>query len=173
MGQALSRLVDPSALDACDKPRGRMSIEIPVSFAGAEIEVRVPGRLLCARCDGGGCDGCERRGGHRIPGPEEARRVQVVLPLKLESGMVLRVAQPLVWANADESIIEQLYIEARLAERASENVKLLALYNDNAPDQPPPVPAPAHFDWARSHLRLFAFLVIATALTIGFLLLRR
>ena len=45
MGEALSRILDPSELDACDKPRGRLVIEIPSRFAGAEIDVVIPPRV--------------------------------------------------------------------------------------------------------------------------------
>lgn len=140
MGEALSRILDPSALDACDKPRGRLVIEVPAHFAGAEIDIVLPPRVTCARCDGGGCDGCGRRGGHRLSGEPEARVVRVTLPLALEGGALLRIVRPL----EGEAAIHQLLVEARLAENASPSVTLRSLALPERRDEPrEPLPAPS------------------------------
>lgn len=124
MAQALGRVVDSSALDACAEPRGRHAIEIPVEWVGAEISVAVPPRIVCARCDGGGCDGCRRRGGHRIEGDEQARAVRVTLPREMNDAIVLRVVRPFGHA---EGSIAQLHLEARVGRGASSGVVLCAL----------------------------------------------
>jgi len=119
MGEALSRVLDPAALDACDKPRGRHVIEVPPGWAGAVIEVVIPARVTCARCDGGGCDGCGRRGGHRVPGDPTARLVRVRLPSEMEDGVMLRILRPF---GEDGAGIAQLHLEARAGAAASTGV---------------------------------------------------
>jgi hypothetical protein len=124
MAQALGRVVNVAALDECSEPRGRHAIEIPVAWVGAEISVAVPARLVCARCDGGGCDGCKRRGGFRVDGDEEARAVRVQLPLVMRETVVLRIVHPF---GAAEGSIRQLHLEARVGLQASSGVVLCAL----------------------------------------------
>jgi hypothetical protein len=124
MAQALGRVVNPSALDECSEPRGRHAIEIPAEWIGAEILVAVPARVVCARCDGGGCDGCHRRGGHRLEGDEDARAVRVQLPRAIHEVVVLRLVYPF---GDVEGSIRQLHLEARVGLRASSGVVLCAL----------------------------------------------
>jgi hypothetical protein len=50
-----------------DEPRGPdvvYSIEVPARWleVGATVQLQLPRLLSCARCQGGGCDSCERRG---------------------------------------------------------------------------------------------------------------
>ncbi|MCC6527849.1 MAG: hypothetical protein IT373_34710 [Polyangiaceae bacterium] len=63
----LARLVDRAALDEAPGPRGRLRVTVPESWLATpcELEIRVPARLACARCDGGGCDACGRSGAVR------------------------------------------------------------------------------------------------------------
>lgn len=124
MAQALGRVVDSSALDACAEPRGRHAIEIPVEWIGAEVLVAVPARIVCARCDGGGCDGCRKRGGHRIEGDEEARALRIRLPRTMDGVVVLRLVRPFGHA---EGAIAQLHLETRIGAGASAGVVLCAL----------------------------------------------
>ena len=177
MGEALSRILDPSALDACDKPRGRLVIDVPSSFAGAEIEVTIPSRVVCARCDGGGCDGCGKRGGHRIPGPKEERVIRVVLPLSLTGNVLLRVVRPLNRRplNLDEDGIEQLLIETNLADEASASVTLLALYTKPLYTKPHETTILTKDRPTKSRSALFpaVFLVVVIAISLVFLVLRR
>lgn len=133
MAQALGRVVDTSALDSCAEPRGRHAIVVPVEWVGAEILIAVPTRIVCARCDGGGCDGCRRRGGHRIDGDAEARAIRVRLPRSMEGVVVLRIVRPFGHA---EGAIAQLHVEARVGPGASGGVVLCALAT---PDPAPPV----------------------------------
>ncbi|MDI1447613.1 hypothetical protein [Polyangium sp. 6x1] len=119
MGEALSRVLDPAALDACDKPRGRLVIEVPADWAGAVIEVVIPTRVACARCDGGGCEGCGLRGGHRVPGDPTGRLVRTRLPSALEGGVVLRILRPF---GDDGAGIAQLHLEVRAGTAASAGV---------------------------------------------------
>lgn len=124
MAQALGRVVDSSALDACGEPRGKHAIEIPIEWVGADILVAVPARIVCARCDGGGCDGCRRSGGHRIDGDEQARAIRVKLPIVMNGAVVLRLVKPFGYA---EGCLAQLHLETRVGHGASTGVVLCAL----------------------------------------------
>jgi hypothetical protein len=134
VGETLGRILDPGALDACTGPHGRLAIEVPRSWEGDEIDVAVPPRVACARCEGGGCDACERRGGHRIPGEVEERTVRLRLPSTLGQGVVLRLVRP--FEGAEAPWLEQLLIEARPGPRPSANVTRIPA--------PPPELALAH-----------------------------
>jgi hypothetical protein len=147
MAQALGRVVDSSALDTCAEPRGRHAIEIPEAWIGAEILVSIPSRIVCARCDGGGCDGCSRRGGHRIQGDEHARSVRVKLPHAMDHAIVLRLVRP--FGHTDGSIA-QLHLETRIGPDASAGVALCVLAaRDVAPPlaRTYPTPNARHAAW--------------------------
>jgi len=139
MAQALGRVVNVAALDECSEPRGRHAIEVPVEWVGAEISVSVPARLVCARCDGGGCDGCNRRGGFRVDGDDQARAVRVQLPLVMRETVVLRIVHPF---GAAEGAIRQLHLEARVGLQASSGVVLCALAQRTPTTVMDPVPQP-------------------------------
>ncbi len=123
MAQALGRVVDSAALDACSHPRGKHVIEVPAAWLGGEILVAFPVRIICARCDGGGCDGCHRRGGHRIEGDADARSVRVSLPHSMEGTVVLRLVRPF----GNEATMTQLHLETRIGLSASAGVELHAM----------------------------------------------
>ena len=76
---SLGRVVDPGALDLSAGPRARLSVEVPEAWLaeGADVAVTAPARLVCARCDGGGCDGCARSGALRSP---EGARLRASFP---------------------------------------------------------------------------------------------
>ena len=95
---------------------------MPESWLGedAEIDVAVPSRLVCARCDGGGCDGCARSGALRAPDAAEARKVRLRLPAAL--GAAVRLVQPF----GEAFPIEQLIVELRAAETPSAGVQQVA-----------------------------------------------
>lgn len=92
-----------------------MTVDVPESWleAGTVLEIVVPKRLACARCDGGGCDGCGRSGAIRIDESEEARTVRITLS---ESARAVRLIRPL---GADAGL-DQLVVELRPAAVASE-----------------------------------------------------
>ncbi len=67
-----------------DEPRGPdvlHAVEVPMEWLeeGANIEVMLPRLLTCARCEGGGCDACGRKGAFEQAGG--AQPVVVSLPL--------------------------------------------------------------------------------------------
>jgi hypothetical protein len=107
---ALGRVVDPAALAAEDGPLARLRIELPAAWLAepCAIDVTVPPRLVCARCDGGGCDGCGRSGALRAPSDRSGRTVRVALP-RAALGAALRIAEPF----GPDAGIAQLYLEIR------------------------------------------------------------
>jgi hypothetical protein len=108
--QALGRLLDPAALDASKGPRAKLRIEAPPEWlaAGGELEVPAPARLVCARCDGGGCDGCNRSGALAAPADPDARTIHATLPPDSDGGVALRLLHPF-----GDGGIEQLILEVR------------------------------------------------------------
>lgn len=121
---ALGRVLDREALDGDEGARARAKIEVPAAWAAesALVEVRLPRTLACARCDGGGCDGCGRSGALRGPADDGSRAVRVRLPKSLGDGVAMRIAEPF----GQGSSIAQLWIEVRPAPAPSSSVRRIA-----------------------------------------------
>ncbi|WP_438015258.1 hypothetical protein WMF18_30845 [Sorangium sp. So ce315] len=125
MGRAeLGQLVDREDLDASGGPRGRLSIAVPAAWTrgGADIEFAVPARVSCARCDGGGCDGCARSGAHRAPAELAARTLRLRLPADLTGGATFRLVRPF----GEHAPLDQLLVEVRADSEASPGVRRIA-----------------------------------------------
>ncbi|WP_434042517.1 MULTISPECIES: hypothetical protein [Sorangium] len=125
MGRAeLGQLIDRDDLDASDGSRGRLSIAVPAAWTrgGADIEIAVPARVTCARCDGGGCDGCARSGAHRAPAELAARTLRLRLPADLTGGATLRLVRPF----GEHAPLDQLLIDIRADSAASPGVRCVA-----------------------------------------------
>src|SRR5262245_45901795 len=65
---------------------------------GLIVDVELPRNLMCAGCEGGGCDACDRSGAITLRGRDEPPEVvQVTLPqrtgLEQETGIVLRIPE--------------------------------------------------------------------------------
>jgi hypothetical protein len=107
----LGRVLDRSTLDDADGPRVRVRIAVPRAWASerALIVVEAPERLPCGRCDGGGCDACERSGSFRLDPDPALRSFTLTLPVDLGSGVVLRVTRPF----GESSAIGQALCEVR------------------------------------------------------------
>jgi hypothetical protein len=120
----LGRLIDPDALATCSGARGKLCIEVPGAWlvGAVELLVTAPARIVCARCDGGGCDGCGRSGALRGPVEEAARTLSVHLPDGSSGGALLRLVRPFGVVAS----IEQLLIEVRPAGHASAGVARVA-----------------------------------------------
>lgn len=121
----LGRVIEPEAVGRSSGPRGRIRVGVPVEWLreGASFDVTVPRRIACARCDGGGCDGCARSGALRAPDDADARTVRLEGPAARRAeaeptGFVLRLVQPF---GADHPI-EQLLVEVTPADVPSPNV---------------------------------------------------
>lgn len=67
--RALGRVVDPAELDAASARRACASLSLPEAWLREPSRVRfvVPRRLSCEACQGGGCGGCDNRGGFVVP----------------------------------------------------------------------------------------------------------
>ena len=67
--RALGRVVDPAELDAASARRACASLSLPEAWLREPSRVRflVPRRLSCDGCQGGGCGGCDNRGGFVVP----------------------------------------------------------------------------------------------------------
>jgi len=102
-------------------PRGRLTVAVPEAWLepGSVLEVVVPARLACARCEGGGCDACGRSGAIRLPGDEKDRALRITLS---ESARGVRLTRPF---GADAGL-DQLVIELRPAPVASELCRRVA-----------------------------------------------
>lgn len=91
MGQILGKIT----VDEPEGPRGpdlMHRIDVPGAWfeEGAGIEIDMPRRLACARCEGGGCDVCGRAGAFVLRDPDEApEKLQVTLPRAPENGVVI------------------------------------------------------------------------------------
>src|SRR4051794_2515473 len=94
--QALGRILDPRVLDEGLGARGRVRIAVPAEWlaAGCRIDLVAPRRLPCARCDGGGCDGCGRSGVLRAPEAEADRHLAITLPGTSNLAVALRLTDP-------------------------------------------------------------------------------
>jgi hypothetical protein len=103
----LARVADPAALDRATGPQAKLELQVPASWIvdGCALEVAVPKLINCARCDGGGCDSCGRRGALRAPAEQQRRTIQVSLPGDHTTAVQLRLVDPFV-----DSEIEQLLV---------------------------------------------------------------
>ncbi len=117
MAESLARVVDPRALDEATGGRVRLAVVVPERWLddGADLLLSLPARLSCARCDGGGCDGCARSGALRMPEDEADRRLRASVPPGSSRGVALRIPHPF----GPDHAVAQLLIEVRAGEAAS------------------------------------------------------
>jgi hypothetical protein len=154
VGKSLGRVLDPRALDECAGPRARIRIDVPASWLaeGAILHITAPSRLTCARCDGGGCDACDRSGALRSPADPEGRLVTATLSGADHDGVLVRVPRPF---GADHGI-QQLLVEIRVAAVSSSFVTRVA--QPSSPDAA--VHAPARLPWPAVALAVAAAIVL-------------
>ncbi|MBK8258807.1 MAG: hypothetical protein IPK82_39885 [Polyangiaceae bacterium] len=117
----LGKLVDKAALEADAGGRVRARVTVPLSWSQQRvlIEVTLPRAMECARCDGGGCDGCDRSGALRGPKKDLERVVRVRLPKMLGDGVAMRLSEPF----GKGAVITQLWLEVRPGDAASPSVR--------------------------------------------------
>jgi hypothetical protein len=157
---SLGRVTDPSALEACARARARLRVEVPAAWLeeGAAIELTAPARLCCARCDGGGCDGCGRSGVLRAPAEEGDRRIEALVPaLAGRAGVALRIPEPF----GPEHPIAQIVLEICAAEGASAGVRRMAAAPLPAPTAAALSPGISPWAWA------VALVVVAILAALG------
>jgi len=104
-------VVDREGLDDDPGPRIRVRIGVPPAWAEARatVTVEAPRRSACARCEGGGCDGCGRSGVVRLADEPAARTFEVQLPASLGAGALVRLVRPF----GAESPVAQVLCEIR------------------------------------------------------------
>jgi hypothetical protein len=119
----LGRLLDPKALDEAPGPRGRVRVDVPAAWLAepCRIAVVVPRRVPCARCEGGGCDGCGKSGVLRAPKDEGARRIVASLPRACGDGVALRLSDPF----GPEAGVSQIILEVHASALTSPGVSRL------------------------------------------------
>jgi len=91
-----------------DQPRGpdaMHAIEVPNAWfvEAASVELRLPRLLSCARCEGGGCDACGRRGAFEQAGTGAPNELVVTLPAQSPDALAsVRLRLPGQGARAAE-----------------------------------------------------------------------
>jgi hypothetical protein len=71
--------------------------------AGATLQIQLPRLIQCARCEGGGCDACSRRGAFEQQAAGIASEVAIVLPKQAAEGCTpVKLRLPSLGARAPE-----------------------------------------------------------------------
>lgn len=90
-----------------DEPRGPdvlHTVEVPAEWLaeGASVELKLPRFLPCARCEGGGCDLCGRKGAFEAAAAEGSSEVVLTLPRQAgATPSAVRLRLPAVGARDD------------------------------------------------------------------------
>lgn len=122
-----------------DTPRGPdvvMTVTVPDSWLGKDVEVELPRNLHCAFCDGGGCDRCERAGAVSI----RDRRAQVeTLTVRLpdstqgKEAICIRIPESGGHSSSEGEGRGHLMLTVKLGEVESSEVTLAAPAVHRAP----------------------------------------
>lgn len=132
----LGRVLDPQALLADRGPDGGLDVTVPAAWLGARrwIRLTVPRTLVCAACDGGGCDACGRSGAVETrPRGSEPAPFEVELP---PSPAVVRL--PGRGGLAEGLPSGHLLLRVRAGATASKGVELVTEALDAAPEAQEP-----------------------------------
>lgn len=126
MGQVLGKVT--TTVDGERGPDVLHRIGVPVDWlvSGATVDVELPRHLSCARCEGGGCDLCQRSGAVTLREREAAPEVvTVTLPAGGGDGdLVLRIPQAGGLPPPDQSYGRGLLLlRVSAAEEASAGVR--------------------------------------------------
>lgn len=116
--QPLGQVVDVEAASRLEGAHVVVAVRVPRAWLARgeaiEIDVEAPERARCARCEGGGCDACERSGGVRLSPDPAARTFTVTLPASLAEVSALRVPRPF----GEGSPVGLVVCEVQLGEEA-------------------------------------------------------
>ena len=138
-------------------PDALHKIKVPQDWLeqGATIEFELPRNLTCAKCDGGGCDACERSGAVSTRGRKEIpETIQVTLPREDPSdappssgkrGLMVRIPEHGGLPAEDEVLprgILLLSVRVGSPEEAKVDRIRLSVPVEAPPTPPPPAPAP-------------------------------
>lgn len=113
-----------------DVPRGadlQFDISVPTAWMGRTVRIALPRKLKCARCDGGGCDPCDRSGaGTLYAEGAPAETVRVALPQAPPGGQDVLIRLPEQGgAPTDPSHVRgHLLLRVRFAQEPSPCVSL-------------------------------------------------
>jgi hypothetical protein len=131
----LGSVLDRDELDRAPGPWVRVDVNVPPEWAveGASVEVEAPERAPCARCDGGGCDGCGRSGAVRLSPEPRDRTFELTLPSTLDRAVTVRVTKPF----GEASDVALAFCALRPSETPSRCRKIarLAVVSPSRPDQ--------------------------------------
>jgi hypothetical protein len=118
---ALGRVLDPNAIDALTGPSGRLEVRVSPGWGGQLVEVVAPARIACSRCDGGGCDACNRSGAIKLDPSPAHRTLTACLPRDVSDGVALRILHPFGEGGA----LEILVLEVRPSDTPDPNVSVV------------------------------------------------
>ena len=128
----LGRVTDPAALREERVGVAQLELTLPTAWTKRRVRITLPQTLRCSRCGGGGCDGCGRSGAFRLPADDEARRMELEVPIIGTKPVAVVVPRPL----GDASPVRQLVCVIEGGGEPSTSVSLI--------DEPAsPVPSPA------------------------------
>lgn len=131
----LGRVVDRDELERATGAWIRVDVGVPPEWAseGASVEVEAPERVPCARCDGGGCDGCGRSGALRLSPEPRERTFTLTLPSSLERPVTVRVTRPF-GAQGDIGLVFCALRPSEIPSRCRKSAEL-AVVAGSTPDQ--------------------------------------
>ena len=150
-----------------DVPRGpdgvhRITVAREWLSRGATVEFELPRNIACARCDGGGCDLCERSGAVSTRGRKDAAEtIQITLPQtdpdedptsSTKRTVVVRIPERGGLADAESELPRgNLLVNVRLGTVEDANAEHVSLSIPPPPVAPPsarPEPARPPPTWA-------------------------
>ena len=111
----LARVLDPAEIDALTGPHGKISISLASSAAEQETEIIVPKKVVCARCDGGGCDRCGRSGAIRLDSSDDDRKVRFMFPATAQD-LRIRIVRPVAG-------LDLLTVEVRVTQSSALQIR--------------------------------------------------
>lgn len=174
MSQALGRVLQKDELEGPRGPDGRHRVTVPERWLadGLWIELDLPRMLECAKCNGGGCDACDRSGAVVTRGRKELPElVEVKLPESTQ-GVTLRLPRRggLPGTEAENLARGILLLVVVPGETASDGVRVT---EQAAPEVlPVPVAAPLAPSYLFSPPRLLAAAALLFVLLVAFALTR-
>ena len=134
--QPLGKVADAEAAASAEGAHVAVTIRVARAWVARgeaiEVEVEAPELARCARCEGGGCDGCGRSGAVRLASEVAERTFTLALPAGLAERTLVRVPRPF----GEEGPIGLAVCEVQLAEGA-ERCRLRAPLT---PASPPALP---------------------------------
>lgn len=170
MTQALGRVLQKDELDGPRGPDGRHRVTVPRAWLveARWIELELPRMLECARCDGGGCDGCERSGAVTTRGRKELPElVELKLPAAAQAVTVRLPRRGGLPPDATPALARgSLLLVVAPGDRASDGVR--ELERDVAPVAASPAPPLAPY--ALTPPRLLVAAIVCVALLVAFVL---